>query len=563
MGIRRDRRCVAGWLLLALAAALPASADQSSRERTVDALFAEYDHAGSPGLAVGIYHNGKQSYAAGYGYADLENDVAITPRTVFHIASVSKQFVAFSAALLEHDGKLDLDRDLREYLPYVPDFGYKITPRQLIYHTSGLRDQWDLFVLGGRDMDDRLRQVQVIGMVKQQRALNFAPGSDYAYSNTGYTLLGELVKAVSGRTLRDFTDARIFRPLGMYHTLFYDDVTEIVPNRAHSYEKKADGNWHRALLSNDSVGATGLHATVGDLLKWAGNFTRPVAGDAALVREVSQMGQLADGTPINYGFGLTNETIAGHQALLHSGVHAGFHALFAHFPEQDFAVVLLANTWMSLAPRLEQIVALYLNDGEMPPAEALPAAIQPKRGLVDALRGDYLRPGGSLLTIKEDADGAVMSRSSGPERLTFRADGSFDAGDEARRLADFYRPVFDSRGRVAAIEYGGPDTVRDKIFRLPRVARVKPSAADLGRLAGAYRSAELDITYRVALEDGELTMRSLWSPTPIKLVTTVADRFEGSWPMSSIAVERDGSGRPVALLVSSGRARNVRLDRQP
>ncbi|MBL8267448.1 serine hydrolase domain-containing protein [Steroidobacter sp.] len=551
-------------LLFALlfAAALPAAAAVPSKERAVDALFAEYDHTGSPGLAVGVYHQGEPVYTAGYGYADLEHNVGITPSTQFYIASVSKQFVAFSAAMLARQGKLDLDGDVRGYLPYVPDFGHRITPRQMIYHTSGLRDQWDLFLLGGRDMSDWLRQGQVLSMVKRQRALNFTPGSDHSYSNTGYTLLAELVEATSGSSLREFTDARIFAPLGMHHTFFNDDVTEIVANRAHSYQK-VDGKWRRMLMNSDSVGATGMFSTVGDLLKWAGNFSRPVVGDAALIREVSQMGQLDDGTPMNYGFGLTKERLAGHPALVHSGVMSGFYALFAYFPETDFAVVLLTNTWMELTPKLEKIVALYLNEGAMPAAEPLPRAIQPKRALISALQGEYLRPSGATLALKPDGDGLTMARSNFSYRLTLRADGTFDSGDEPRRSGDFYRPVFDRRGRVTAIEFAGTDTVQGQRFVLPRLVRATPSLEELRGLVGNYRSDELDITYQVALEGGSLMLSSLWSPAPVKLVATLTDRFEGVWPTASIVVERDAGGAAVALLVSSGRVRNLRLERVP
>src|SRR5690606_10763341 len=152
-----------------------------------------------------------------------EAGTPITPRTQFHVASVSKQFAAFSIALLAREGKVDLDADVRTYLPYVPDFGRKITVRHLLLHPSGLRDQWSLFEIGGRSLDDRLRQAQIVNMVARQRALNFDPGTRYSYSNTGYTLLGEIVRAVSGQSLREFAGERIFRPLGMDDTFFFDD----------------------------------------------------------------------------------------------------------------------------------------------------------------------------------------------------------------------------------------------------------------------------------------------------------------------------------------------------
>ncbi|MBL8267469.1 serine hydrolase domain-containing protein, partial [Steroidobacter sp.] len=401
------------WLALGLAVALSACGGGKqapppsipAEQAKVDAIFAEYARPGSPGVAVGIYRGGKQIYSAGYGYADLASNVAITPHTPFQIASTSKQFAAFSAVLLERDGKLDLDADLRDYLPYVPDFGRKITPRHLIYHTSGLRDQWDLFLLGGRSMSDRLRQSQIVTMVKRQRGLNFAPGAGFEYSNTGYTLLAELVGAVSGQTLREFSDTRIFRPLGMRDTFFSDDLSEIIPNRAHSYEQR-DGKWHLAPLNYETVGATGLYATVEDLLRWAANFTRPVVGDAALIREFSEMGKLDDGSAIPYGFGLKRMTFSGHEAVYHNGSDAAFRSQFAYFPEQDFAVVLLANNGMNLQPAFEKVIAAYLPAATT--QNSLPALTTPEPSLVDALQGTYLTPGGSTVLLSKGAHGLVL-----------------------------------------------------------------------------------------------------------------------------------------------------------
>src|SRR5690606_8595398 len=157
-------------------------------EAAIDALFEAQTRPGNPGAAVGVYHHGQLAFAKGYGLADVEAGTPITPRTQFHVASVSKQFAAFSIALLAREGKVDLDADVRTYLPYVPDFGRKVTVRHLILHTSGLRDQWSLFEIGGHDLDDRLRQAQIVNMVARQRALKFDPGTRYSYSNTGYTL---------------------------------------------------------------------------------------------------------------------------------------------------------------------------------------------------------------------------------------------------------------------------------------------------------------------------------------------------------------------------------------
>ncbi|MEQ8205251.1 MAG: serine hydrolase domain-containing protein [Woeseia sp.] len=529
----------------------------------VDTLFAEYEQPGSPGLAVGVYYRGQPVKTAGYGRAHLEHDIAISPTTVFHVASVSKQFVAFSAALLEANGKLNLDSDIRENLPWVPDFGPKISPRQLIYHTSGLRDQWTLFVLGGLEMDSRLRQQQVVSMMKRQQALNFAPGNDYTYSNAGYTVLAELVGAVSGQSLREFTAARIFEPLGMTNTVFYDDVTEVLPNRAQSYEKNDDGTWHRSPLNFDNVGATSLHTTVDDLLAWAGNYLQPKVGSGQALARMHESGKLADGTHLNYGFALQKREIAGHSAISHSGADAGFRSIIAVFPDDDFAVTILANSPTNLLKPLEEIAAIYLTPDYKPGAwkKSLPATIEPDAALVKALQGQYIYDNRPVLTL--EADNAALTHRAledDAKPISFRDDGSFDFGDESRLYGANYRAVRNASGQITGIEMHGASPVEGQYFVYRKIERAQPRLADLEMLVGNYASPELDVTYTLSVKAGELTIESLWT-APITLHATVADQFEGEWPMHEVTVQRDADGRPSALLISSERARRVRLDR--
>ena len=201
----------------------------------MDRIFADYALQGSPGAAVAVVQDGQVAFAKGYGLAHLEYNVAITPQTVFHIASISKQFTCFAVCLLKRKGLLDYDDDIRRYLPYIPDFGHTVSIRHLMHHVSGLRDQWELLRLAGWRMDDVITQEHVRKLVSRQESLNFAPGSEFLYSNTGYTLLAELVAAVSGITFREFCHTEIFAPLGMNSTHFHDDHEEIVPKRAYSY----------------------------------------------------------------------------------------------------------------------------------------------------------------------------------------------------------------------------------------------------------------------------------------------------------------------------------------
>ena len=236
----------------------------------VDEVFAPWDNKDSPGAAVAVVQNGTIVYKKGYGMANLEYDIPNSPSTVFHIASVSKQFTAFSILLLEKAGKLSLDDDIRKYIPEVPDFGKTITLRHLATHTSGMRDQWNLLAMAGWRLDDVITKEQVLKLVSKQKALNFNPGEEFVYCNTGFTLLAEVVARVSGQSFAEFTQANIFSPLKMKSTLFYDDHEKIVKNRAYSYHE-ANG-YKKSVLSYANVGATSLFTTAEDLSLWALNF---------------------------------------------------------------------------------------------------------------------------------------------------------------------------------------------------------------------------------------------------------------------------------------------------
>lgn len=543
-------------------AAPTGSVTVDAHQASIDALFAEQAVAGTPGGAVSVYQGGKLVFAKGYGTADLESEQPITPQTQFHVASVSKQFTAFSIALLAKEGKVDLDADIRTYLPYVPDLGHKITVRHLILHTSGLRDQWSLFSIGGQNTEGRVTQQQIVNMVSRQQGLNFTPGTEYLYCNTGYTLLAEIVFKVSGKTLREFTTERIFKPLGMDRTFFFDDVTEIVPHRANSYAKRRDKDgketavWERELLNYDNVGATSLFTTVEDLAKWAGNFTKPVVGDKALIDQISTNGTLDDGTPINYAFALQRTELNGRTIVTHSGADAGFRALFVYYPEHDFAVSITANTPFDMMDKIGKIADLYLPAVAETAKAEIPA--DDTKGDLARFAGTYITPYATALRV-EHRDGALYRVSSWgePQKLILRSNGKLDLGKPDQQS---FTPVLSADGKVVGLdELEKEDTVRQ---RLERIEAYEAPAADLAQYSGDYHSPELDITYSVNVVDGKLEVASLWTDKPIGLQSVQVDRFESTgWGLGTVIFQRDGGGRINGLMVHNGRARNIRLDR--
>lgn len=329
----------------------------------VDQLFAAWDRPDSPGAAVTVVQDGRVVHAAGYGIAQLEYQIPIEPSTVFHTASVSKQFTAFAVLLLERDGRVSLNDDIRTYLPELPGYGRAITIRHLLHHTSGLRDQWGLLTMAGWRMDDVITADQILRLIERQRELNFAPGTEYLYSNTGFFLLAEIVERVTGQSFSEWTEENIFTPLGMLDTHFHDDHQEIVPNRAYSYLSDPEGGFKKAVLSYANVGATSLFSTVEDMARWAINFETGAVGGAETIRQMRTRGVLNDGDSIDYAMGQAIGSYRGLPVLYHGGADAGFRTYMLRFPHQRVGVIVLSNLAGINAGRLARRTAeLCLED---------------------------------------------------------------------------------------------------------------------------------------------------------------------------------------------------------
>lgn len=310
--------------------------------RRIDSIFAPYDHSDVPGCAVGVYQHGAIAFEKGYGSANLEYAIPISPTTPFIMGSVSKQFTAAAIALLADEGRLSLDDDVRKYVPELPDYGQRITIDELVHHTSGLRDFWALVEAAGMRLDDTYAVPDVLALAARQKHLEFTPGTEYDYSNTGYVVLGEIVRRVSGKSLARFAADEIFAPLGMTHTHFQDDHTVLVPGRAYAYMPH-NGGWRIDVWNNDIVGQGGLMTTVEDLQKWDENFyTGRVGGPRLLARQLLQ-GRLANGTVLSYAFGLEVGAYRGLRLVEHTGSTGGYRTIISRFPTVHTSVVALCN----------------------------------------------------------------------------------------------------------------------------------------------------------------------------------------------------------------------------
>jgi CubicO group peptidase (beta-lactamase class C family) len=340
----------------------------------VDGVFAEFNTRGSVGCALGVARNGELLYKKGYGYANLDWDIPITPTTVFYVGSVSKQFTAAAIALLSQQGKLDLDADVREYVPEMPLRSPIVTARHLIHHTSGVRDMYRVMSENGLTTWNRFSREEALALLAEQD-LDFLPGARYQYSNGGYFLLSIIVERVSGKPLKDFANEEIFQPLGMNDTHFHDDPVHIVKRRAMSYMPLDSGGYYQSYQSNFALpGAGGLYSTVEDLLKWDQNFLRHTVGGAELQTTIHTFGRLNSGEELDYAFAIGRSRHRGLPVLGHTGSFMGFKAYYARFPDQRFSVWVLCNMGEIVPEQLGlEVAALYLSNEMTPTRPERPA----------------------------------------------------------------------------------------------------------------------------------------------------------------------------------------------
>ncbi len=456
------------WYRLAPSAALltciascaaPVDRPLSGAMPEVDAVFSAYTDQ-TPGCALGVIRDGEFVYRRGYGMANLEHGAPIDADTVFRLASVSKQFTAMVVLLLAEEGRLSLDDPVRRWISELRDFGDRISIRQLIHHTSGIRDYLTLMRLAGYRDADYYSAADLLAMLARQRDLNFRPGAEHLYSNSGYFLLGEIVERVTGQSLAAAAEERIFAPLGMSQTHFHDDHTRLVPRRASGYAPGDDG-LDVSMTTLPIVGDGGVLTTVNDLLAWDRNFyqNRLGSGSPELITRWLQPGALDSGEPIEYSAGITDGTYRGRRLVSHGGSYVGFRANILRFPEQRFTAIVLCNVATANPSRLgRQVADAYLAD-ELGPrssdagsevAAPAPAEFALSVAELRELEGRYVSPELRSTYVLEIAEGELYWEI--PLRLRYR----LVSEGRDRMRGDGWPVLFrferDSAGRVSGFE---------------------------------------------------------------------------------------------------------------
>lgn len=530
----------------------------------IQQLLAYWEQGERPGLAVAVVQNGKCLYKKGYGLANLEYQVPITTETVFDIMSLAKQFTGMAVAMLITDGRLDLKDDVRQYIPEIPDFGNTITVGDLVHHTSGLRDFPSLLNLRGAG--DRTTLDGILRMVQHQQSLNFFPGTEMVYSNTGYNMLAIIVERVSGLSFREWTKQHIFEPLGMEHTFFYDNQGEVVPERAYGYASGDDGTFeiiYNGLFS--ALGSSSLFTTIDDMIKWAGNFESGRVGGRKVLELMHMKDTLQNGSINNYAFGNSMGKHKGLPIVEHSGGGFAFNTDLLRFPEQELSVILFSNyDDFEVVQWAFRIADAFLNlKEEVKPAlfTASSTGSIPQE-LLNKYVGSYFFP-----AEERNVNVSMLNDST----LTIQPDGG-------PLIA--LRPVGDHRFFVHPIDatisfvFGAADTIKyavmqkgERSVEMPKVISAErpeaaPKVGSLEAYEGTYLSAELMTRYELKVDDEQLLADHFSNPD-IYLDPIDGDHFRGSqWYFQDVRFIRTAEGRISGFYITNGpRARNILFSR--
>lgn len=539
------------------------AADPAAAE--IDAIFADYDGTTSPGCSLGVVRDGEMIYRRGYGMANLEYGIALSSRSVFRTASVGKQFTAMAIAILDQQGKLSLDDPLSKHFPEFPAWAGDITIRHLVHHTSGIRDYLTLAWLAGKGDEEYYTDEYALDLLAAQQHLNFAPGDEHLYSNSGYLLLAHTVKRVTGTSLREWAAENLFGVLAMKNSHFHDDHTHIVPFRADGYAP-TEGGYSISMTILDMVGDGGVYTTVEDFLLWDRNFydNKLGTGGEELIQLVTTPGQLNSDEEMTYAFGLGVEEYRGLQMIEHGGSFVGFRTDTIRFPEQRFSVAVYCNRAdANPSQRSRKVADLYLAD-VMGPKEGVAAEsseemdkVQVPAEQLESLSGHYWS--------EERRTAQEVAWSDGKLELVFSDELRFEmiplATDRFAVQSPWFgaevtfKEVADGKLQMSFLIDGAKEPRLYEKF-VPR----EPSPQDLEAYAGTYFSDELGVSYTLDAEEDSLVFKIVRYEAH-KLKPLFGEVFSSS-DYGTFEFKRGPDGAVGGFALDAGRARNLEFKRQ-
>ena len=511
-----------------------------------------------PGVAVAVSWDDEVVFARGAGLANLEHRVPIGPDSVFQVASVSKQFTAFAVFLLVSEGRIDLDADIRTFLPELPVTEPVITVRHLLDHTGGLRERNTLANMAGWMADDIHTRAQLLELVVRQKGVNFPAGAEIEYSNTGYGLLAEIVARVSGQSFSAFMQQRVFTPLGMIRTRFPESRNALIENRALSYYPSGE-SFGNVVSASEATGSTGLYTSALDLLEWAANFRTRRVGDAQVLAMMEERFEAANGDASTFGRGQERRVYNGLVTWSHGGRDAGYRSFLLRVPDKAFAVAILSNrTDFDTAEMAFALLDVFLQDDpDYEVAEAQPWSPATPEQLA-AYAGDYELYPGVIFAIRHENGGLAMAplgaSRAGLEPLPQVGSQSFLLSESPEQVIVFDAPI-DGRSPALGLRYGLHGTLSaNRVELLP----FDPETVDLDDYTGRCHSDELDTFYDFTLRDGVLLARHPRLPA-FSLSPYQTDIFAGAGALQKLEWVRESDGQISGLIASSSLAEGVQF----
>ena len=548
----RGNQAILEWLL---ANGAQAGVDMPDRNQIADVIFKRNARSGAPGGALAVVKDGSVVHMSCYGLANVEHAAPITPATAFKLASVSKQFTALAVCMLAQQGEISLDDDIREYIPELHDFGHPIRIRHLLNHTAGLRDTMGSLCLAGWSFDDAITTDHLLSLVLHQKGLNFEPGSEHLYSNTGYVLLAELVQRVTGESFRTWGETNILEPLQMTDSRIRDDYKELVPGKAYGYETGSNGEVRAALDSWAMIGPSGIYSTLEDMAKWAINLdTHEVGGDGAF-GQMYRQGLLNDGEQISYASGVDITQYRGAKTIGHGGGGGGFTTFVFYLPEHRVSVVVLYNSNTDVYKSVHDMVDVYLGDrlesqdaGE--PADGGKPEPRISDDVLDQYIGTYKVFPAFYITVSRDGD-QLMALETNKEICPIQAISETEFRLDSWNQTIRFNP--DDSGKVSSLSFLGRTCPKVEEGPSPTMS---PIAEDL---AGEYYCAELKAIYTIAIEGDQLLARHRRHGSS-RLTPAWNEDYRGEWWfMRSVEFDRDEAGVVVGFTVNQWQSRNHRF----
>jgi CubicO group peptidase (beta-lactamase class C family) len=526
-------------LLMAVNCLIASAQSWPDTVAAIEKLFSRYTNT-TPGAELAISRNGQVIFSKAWGLADLEHNVPLTTTSPTEAGSVSKQFTAAAILLLEQQGKLSLDDDVRKYVPELPDYGKVITLRHAMQHTSGLKDWGSVMDIAGWPRGTRnYTNEYALYIMTLQPTLNNAPGDEYIYSNSNYNLQAIIVQRVSGLSLAAFTQRYIFEPAGMKHTEWRSNYRKVLPNRAIAYSK--NGQQYITNMPNESAyGNGGLLTTAEDLLAWNHFYLGGKFGNPSLLSAQIAIRPLNNGQPNRYAAGLVTDSINRWQAISHTGATAGYRAYLEYFPEAGLSIAWLSNTsaFDNDSLNLSNAVRkLFLRDRSTVVRRNLAVPVAPEK--LVAYAGWYRNPrtgAGMKLYVKEGKLSSLYPMAN----LTAISDNVFMLGNNRLELNNTKKLLYITTGL-------------DSLY-YDRVDSAVINDESLKSYVGEYYSSEADATYHIELNAGKLLLKQ--KPTSVFILNpTYKDGFDS--PLGSIYFTRDQKGSVMEFRISIPRARNV------